>query len=239
MSATAASPSPSPNAVSPSHPTSHRRSSQRSRRSEELLPPSMPPSLFRRPAAEFALFGERGARALSPFARPLADPSRHARQYGVGAPEIGRVTRGQLQLRIESKGPGSDPADSPVAPRHLERRNRSSCSRRTGNRNKHEHFRTTITSTITAVSAASSAIPKPPSSPISACTPCSIAVRNPPASSPPMAPISTRKGHGLVQEIFQPAVLARLPGTPPWDTRATPPPAILADQCAAHRHRLQ
>jgi phosphoribosylformylglycinamidine (FGAM) synthase-like enzyme len=55
-------------------------------------------------AAEYALFGERGARVLvSVSPEKLAAVRNTARQYGVGAHEIGEVTR-EDALRIEYKG---------------------------------------------------------------------------------------------------------------------------------------
>jgi len=55
-------------------------------------------------AAEYALFGERGARVVvSVSAEKLGALRNTARQYGVGAHEIGKVTRDNV-LRIEYKG---------------------------------------------------------------------------------------------------------------------------------------
>jgi phosphoribosylformylglycinamidine synthase subunit PurL len=55
-------------------------------------------------SAEYALFGERGARVLvSVSSEKLAALRNTARQYGVGAHEIGKVT-GDNALRIEYKG---------------------------------------------------------------------------------------------------------------------------------------
>jgi phosphoribosylformylglycinamidine synthase II len=55
-------------------------------------------------AAEYALFGERGARmVVSVSPEKLAAVRNTARQYGVGAHEIGKVTRDHT-LRIEYKG---------------------------------------------------------------------------------------------------------------------------------------
>jgi phosphoribosylformylglycinamidine synthase len=55
-------------------------------------------------SAEYALFGESGARAIvSVSPRKLAALRATARQYGVGAHEIGKVTR-EDSLRIEYKG---------------------------------------------------------------------------------------------------------------------------------------
>jgi phosphoribosylformylglycinamidine synthase II len=55
-------------------------------------------------AAEYALFGERGARVVvSVSPEKLAALRNTARQYGVGAHEIGKVT-GDNALRIEYKG---------------------------------------------------------------------------------------------------------------------------------------
>jgi phosphoribosylformylglycinamidine synthase II len=55
-------------------------------------------------SAEYALFGERGARVLVSVApEKLAALRNTARQYGVGAHEIGKVTRDNT-LRIEYKG---------------------------------------------------------------------------------------------------------------------------------------
>jgi phosphoribosylformylglycinamidine synthase len=55
-------------------------------------------------AAEYALFGERGARVLvSVSPEKLGALRNTARQYGVGAHEIGKVT-GDNTLRIEYKG---------------------------------------------------------------------------------------------------------------------------------------
>ena len=55
-------------------------------------------------AAEYALFGERGARVVvSVSPEKLAAVRNTARQYGVGAHEIGKVT-GDNALRIEYKG---------------------------------------------------------------------------------------------------------------------------------------
>jgi phosphoribosylformylglycinamidine synthase subunit PurL len=55
-------------------------------------------------AAEYALFGERGARVLvSVCPEKLAAVRNTARQYGVGAHEIGKVT-GDATVRIEYKG---------------------------------------------------------------------------------------------------------------------------------------
>jgi phosphoribosylformylglycinamidine synthase subunit PurL len=55
-------------------------------------------------AAEYALFGERGARVVvSVSLEKLAALRNTARQYGVGAHEIGKVT-GDNALRIEYKG---------------------------------------------------------------------------------------------------------------------------------------
>ena len=62
--------------------------------------------------AEFAIFGERGARCVvSVVAAKLAALRAIARQYGVAAKEIGQVTQGP-RLRIEYKG--SAMIDSPV-----------------------------------------------------------------------------------------------------------------------------
>ena len=56
------------------------------------------------PTAEYALFGERGARAIVSVAPgKVAAVLATARQYGVGAREIGKVTRDNT-LRIEYKG---------------------------------------------------------------------------------------------------------------------------------------
>ncbi|MGC2672904.1 MAG: AIR synthase-related protein, partial [Candidatus Acidiferrum sp.] len=61
---------------------------------------------------EFALFGERGARCVvSVSPTKLAAVLSTARQYGVGAREIGKVHLGDA-LRIEYKG--SAVVDSPV-----------------------------------------------------------------------------------------------------------------------------
>ena len=55
-------------------------------------------------AAEYALFGERGARVVVSVApEKLAAVRNTARQYGVGAHEIGKVTNDNT-LRIEYKG---------------------------------------------------------------------------------------------------------------------------------------
>ncbi|HTC43040.1 MAG TPA: phosphoribosylformylglycinamidine synthase subunit PurL [Candidatus Acidoferrales bacterium] len=55
-------------------------------------------------AAEYALFGERGARVMVSIApEKLAAVRNTARQYGVGAHEIGKVTNDNT-LRIEYKG---------------------------------------------------------------------------------------------------------------------------------------
>ena len=55
-------------------------------------------------AAEYALFGERGARVVvSVSAEKLGALRNTARQYGVGAHEIGKVTRDNT-LRIQYKG---------------------------------------------------------------------------------------------------------------------------------------
>ena len=61
---------------------------------------------------------------------------------------------------------------------------------------------------------ASTALPMPPPTPRWACTPCSIAARKPPASSPSTAGISTITARaGLVGDIFgEPAVMAKLKG---------------------------
>jgi len=54
--------------------------------------------------AEFSLFGERGARTIVSVSQGnVAAVLRTARQYGVGAREIGKVTRDNT-LRIESMG---------------------------------------------------------------------------------------------------------------------------------------
>ena len=54
--------------------------------------------------AEYALFGERGARVVvSVSPEKLTAVRNTARQYGVGAHEIGKVTRDNT-LRIEYKG---------------------------------------------------------------------------------------------------------------------------------------
>jgi phosphoribosylformylglycinamidine (FGAM) synthase-like enzyme len=53
---------------------------------------------------EFAVFGERGARAIVSLApESLAAVLAIARQYSVAAREIGKVTRGDA-FRIEQKG---------------------------------------------------------------------------------------------------------------------------------------
>ena len=63
-------------------------------------------------SAEYAIFGERGARCVVSVARArLAAVQEIARQYGVAASEIGRVT-GSPSLRIEYKGRAV--VDSPV-----------------------------------------------------------------------------------------------------------------------------
>jgi phosphoribosylformylglycinamidine (FGAM) synthase-like enzyme len=63
-------------------------------------------------SAEFALFGERGARCVvSVSPTKLAAVLATARQYGVGASEIGKVHLGS-PLRIEYKG--STVVDSPL-----------------------------------------------------------------------------------------------------------------------------
>jgi phosphoribosylformylglycinamidine (FGAM) synthase-like enzyme len=55
-------------------------------------------------AAEYALFGERGARVVvSVSPEKLGALRNTARQYGVGAHEIGKVNRDN-HLRIEYKG---------------------------------------------------------------------------------------------------------------------------------------
>ena len=55
-------------------------------------------------SAEYALFGERGARVVvSVSPEKLGSVRNTARQYGVGAHEIGKVT-GDNTLRIEYKG---------------------------------------------------------------------------------------------------------------------------------------
>jgi phosphoribosylformylglycinamidine (FGAM) synthase-like enzyme len=55
-------------------------------------------------SAEYALFGERGARVVvSVSPEKLTALRNTARQYGVGAHEIGKVT-GDNTLRIEYKG---------------------------------------------------------------------------------------------------------------------------------------
>jgi phosphoribosylformylglycinamidine (FGAM) synthase-like enzyme len=55
-------------------------------------------------AAEYALFGERGARVVVSVAPEKLGAVRNtARQYGVGAHEIGKVTSDNA-LRIEYKG---------------------------------------------------------------------------------------------------------------------------------------
>ncbi|HYL61419.1 MAG TPA: phosphoribosylformylglycinamidine synthase subunit PurL [Candidatus Methylomirabilis sp.] len=65
-------------------------------------------------AAEFALFSEQGARAVvSASPTNLAVVLETARQYGVGAREIGRVTRSN-SFRIEHQGRAV--IDSPIAP---------------------------------------------------------------------------------------------------------------------------
>jgi phosphoribosylformylglycinamidine (FGAM) synthase-like enzyme len=54
--------------------------------------------------AEYAVFGERGARAVvSVSPENLAAGLTIARQYGLAAREIGRVTRGD-RFRIEQRG---------------------------------------------------------------------------------------------------------------------------------------
>jgi phosphoribosylformylglycinamidine synthase len=64
------------------------------------------------PGAEFAFFGERGARCVISVApAKLAALQGIARQYGVAASEIGQVTR-EPSLRIEYKG--SAIIDSPL-----------------------------------------------------------------------------------------------------------------------------
>jgi phosphoribosylformylglycinamidine synthase subunit PurL len=61
-------------------------------------------SLTEDASAEFALFGERGARCVVSVApTKLAAVRETARQYGVGAREIGKVHLGNA-LRIEYKG---------------------------------------------------------------------------------------------------------------------------------------
>ncbi len=65
-------------------------------------------------AAEYALFGERGARVVVSVApEKLAAVRNTARQYGVGAHEIGKVTNDNT-LRIEYKGHAVVSASVPV-----------------------------------------------------------------------------------------------------------------------------
>jgi len=55
-------------------------------------------------SSEYALFSERGARAIvTPTPAKIGAVLASARQYGVGAREIGKVTRDST-LRIEYKG---------------------------------------------------------------------------------------------------------------------------------------
>ena len=64
-----------------------------------------------------------------------------------------------------------------------------------------------------AACSASSAIPTPRRSPRSACTPCSIAARRRPASSPSTARFHTERRLGLVGDTFsRREVIERLPG---------------------------
>jgi phosphoribosylformylglycinamidine synthase len=66
------------------------------------------------PNAEYALFGERGARAIvSAAPGRVAAVLASARQYGVGVREIGKVTRGEV-LRIEYGGSTAIEASVPT-----------------------------------------------------------------------------------------------------------------------------
>jgi len=72
----------------------------------ELAPPALGATITipENASAEYALFGESGARAIvSVSPTKLAALRATARQYGVGAHEIGKVTRDN-SLRIEYKG---------------------------------------------------------------------------------------------------------------------------------------
>jgi phosphoribosylformylglycinamidine synthase len=93
-------------------PTSHPERSPRSEGSAfSSLGASV--SLPEDSAAEYALFGERGARILvSVSPGQLAALRSTARQYGVGAHEIGKVTRDN-SLRIEYKGQAVVQSDVP------------------------------------------------------------------------------------------------------------------------------
>ena len=71
--------------------------------------------------AEFALFGERGARAIVSVARgKVGAVLATAREYNVGAREIGTVTR-ESSLRIEYRGRPAVSADLPVLKEAWER----------------------------------------------------------------------------------------------------------------------
>ncbi len=74
---------------------------------------------------------------------------------------------------------------------------------------------TTTSCTRNAASSASGTCRTPPPSPRSACTPCSIAGRRPPASSASTAQrFHSHRGLGLVGDNFSDArVIAGLPGT--------------------------
>jgi phosphoribosylformylglycinamidine synthase subunit PurL len=90
--------------------------SEGSPRSEESAVPSLGASVTIPEVgpAEYALFGERGARAIvSVSPDKLAALRATARQYGVGAHEIGKVTRDN-SLRIEYKGHAVVSAPVPV-----------------------------------------------------------------------------------------------------------------------------
>ena len=86
--------------------SSNHSSSSHSERSEESLFSSLGATvnLHEGPSAESALFGERGARAIASVSSSnLAAVLATARQYGVAAREIGKVTADNA-LRIQCKG---------------------------------------------------------------------------------------------------------------------------------------
>jgi phosphoribosylformylglycinamidine synthase len=63
--------------------------------------------------AEYALFGERGARAVvSCRAGELARVEAIARQYGVAARRLGRVSRGDFRIQVDGRDAVSAPVES-------------------------------------------------------------------------------------------------------------------------------
>jgi len=123
-----------------------------------------------------------------------------------------------------------------------ERWNASCAATISERQNERDKFKSkTTVFTITVACAESSAIPKPRSSRISASTRCSNRGQESAGiGSSDGRETASGKSHGLVADIFQPEVLARLPGDAALGhTRYSTAGDTVADERAAHRYRLQ